>query len=46
MSLMVYCSSLFVCESVRKSKRHETMTWIESLLMCFIGQFGFFHSFV
>ncbi|KAK8828572.1 hypothetical protein WA577_000057 [Blastocystis sp. JDR] len=40
MSLMVYCASLFVCESVRKSKQNENMTWIESLILCFIGQFG------
>ncbi|CBK23845.2 uncharacterized protein [Blastocystis hominis] len=40
MSLMVYCASLFVCESVRKSQRIKNMTWIESLFMCFIGQFG------
>ena len=40
MSLMVYCASLFVCESVRKSQRVKNMTWIESLFVCFIGQFG------
>ncbi|KAK8805063.1 hypothetical protein WA588_000009 [Blastocystis sp. NMH] len=39
-SLTTFVSSLFVCESVRKSRKNAYMTWIESLLMCFLGQFG------
>ena len=37
---MVYCTSILVCEKVRKHERNETMTWIESLFMCFVGVFG------
>ena len=39
-SLVEYCSSLWICERVRRSKRHKTMTWLESFFICFVGEFG------
>lgn len=37
---MIYGTSILICEKVRKHKKHDTLTWIESLFMCFVGVFG------